>query len=121
MSRYDFSEDGTPDVLSGLDNSTEPNLQIWVTESGGILGNSPEAIYHTSGLNEVMDSKLADFDRDGNIDILVLFELSFRLLQSYSTSNYLKTLKNQQNREKGLYLNRERENAENREKVLATT
>ena len=71
IGRYDFSGDGTPDIMSGLDNSTGPNVQIWYTESGGILSTSPDKAYSTSGLNEVMDFKLADFDKDGNIDLLV--------------------------------------------------
>ncbi|MCD6379723.1 VCBS repeat-containing protein [bacterium] len=71
MGSYDFSGDGTPDVLSGLDNATEKNLQIWVTAGGGVLGTGPDVAYYTSGLNEVMDNSLADLDRDGNIDLVV--------------------------------------------------
>ncbi|MCK4236940.1 MAG: VCBS repeat-containing protein [Candidatus Krumholzibacteria bacterium] len=71
MNKYDFSGDGTPDVFSGLDNSTERNIQIWFTGNDGILSMTPDAAYYASGLNQVMDSKPADFDEDGNIDLLV--------------------------------------------------
>ncbi|UCF05583.1 MAG: VCBS repeat-containing protein [bacterium] len=71
MSRYDFSEDGTVDVMSGLDVGAAPNIQLWYTGNEGILGMVPNVTYITSGLNEVMDGKLADFDKDGHIDLLV--------------------------------------------------
>jgi type II secretory pathway pseudopilin PulG len=74
---YDFSRDGVADVLSGTDNSTEPNIQLWFTAAGGILATSPSTSYHTTGVNEVMDATVADFDLDGTIDILVALKSPF--------------------------------------------
>lgn len=71
MSRYDLSGDGVPDVLSGLDYSTGYNIQIWFTRSEGLLSMIPDAAYASQGLTEVMDCKLADLDRDGNVDLIV--------------------------------------------------
>lgn len=71
MIKYDFSEDGTPDVMTGLDVSMQQNVQIWFTGSEGVISTSPDATFITSGLNEVLDCVYADFDKDGNIDILV--------------------------------------------------
>jgi len=71
MSKYDFNNDLVPDVLTGLDIVAERNVQLWFTGSDGILSTTPDESFFTSGMNEVMDSKLADFDIDGDIDILV--------------------------------------------------
>jgi type II secretory pathway pseudopilin PulG/uncharacterized protein (DUF2141 family) len=70
LEKIDLTHDGTPDVLSGLDNSIERNVQVWFTGSGGILSTSPDYSYLASGLNEVMDFALADLDLDGNIDLV---------------------------------------------------
>ncbi len=71
MRRFDFSGDGTMDVLSGLDNSTGNNLQLWFTKADGLLGVTPDIAYNTEGLTEVMDCKLVDFDLDGHFDLVV--------------------------------------------------
>jgi type II secretory pathway pseudopilin PulG/uncharacterized protein (DUF2141 family) len=71
LSRFDFSEDGTPDILSGLNISTERNVQIWFTGAGGVLSVTPDVAYYSSGLNVVMDGKLADLDLDGVTDLVV--------------------------------------------------
>jgi len=71
LSRYDFSGDGTPDLMSGLDFSLGRNIQIWFTGGGGVLSSTPDAAYVASGSNIIMDSKIADFDKDGSIDLVV--------------------------------------------------
>ncbi len=71
MDSYDFSGDGTNDVMSGLDDATEKNVQIWFTAAGGVLGTAPAIDYYTGGLNKVMDSRLTDFNNDGFIDMVV--------------------------------------------------
>ena len=71
MSKYDFNNDYVPDVLTGLDIVAERNVQLWYTGGSGVLSTTPDESFYTSGMNEVMDSKLADFDMDGDIDILV--------------------------------------------------
>ncbi|MBU8922425.1 MAG: VCBS repeat-containing protein [Bacteroidales bacterium] len=94
MSRYDFSGDGTVDILSGLEISTERNLQLWYTEAEGILSTSPSKSYFTTGMNEVMDSKLADFNNDGDIDILVGLRTSigttgaFEIMEGSGAGNF---------------------------------
>ncbi len=85
MTRYDFSGDGVPDVLSGLDHSTGNNIQIWFTKSGGFLSMIPDAAYASQGLTEVMDCKLADFDRDGNADLLVGLRSSIGNIGAFET------------------------------------
>jgi prepilin-type N-terminal cleavage/methylation domain-containing protein len=74
---YDFTGDGHPDVLDGLDFSIGRNVQIWFTGSGGVLSTSPDAAYITNGANVVMDSKLADFDNDGTVDLVVALKSSY--------------------------------------------
>lgn len=98
MEAHDLSGDGTRDVLSGLDNSTAPNIQIWFTKSGGVLSTTPDAAYITSGLNEVMDSKLADFDGDGNVDLIVglksplgFFEGAFETFIGNGSGNFVQS------------------------------
>ncbi|HMA77238.1 MAG TPA: SdrD B-like domain-containing protein [Candidatus Krumholzibacteriaceae bacterium] len=71
MDDWDINSDGVHDIITGLDRSTGNNIQFWYTESGGILGSTPASEYISSGTNEVMDSDMADFNKDGNIDILV--------------------------------------------------
>lgn len=71
MSRGDLSGDAVPDVLTGLDCNASPNIQVWFTGSGGVLSASPDASYTTFGANVVMDSKLADLDGDGVLDLVV--------------------------------------------------
>lgn len=71
LSRYDFSGDGTQDIMSGLDFGLGQNIQIWFTASGGVLSSTPDAAYVASGTCVVMDSKVADFDENGSIDLVV--------------------------------------------------
>ena len=77
IGKFDLNADGMPDVLSGLDYSTGRNIQVWLTGGGGVLSTSPDAAYITSGSNVVMDSRLADFDNDGIIDLVVALRSSF--------------------------------------------
>jgi len=77
ISRYDFSGDGTLDILSGLDHSTGQNVQVWFTGTGGVLSTSPDAAYLTSGSTVVLDSKTADFNKDGNIDFVAGLKSTF--------------------------------------------
>jgi len=70
MEQYDVTGDGTPDVMSGLDDSTERNIQVWFTGAGGVISTTPDNAYLSSGLNEVMDFALADLNNDGNIDLI---------------------------------------------------
>ncbi|MBN2184214.1 MAG: VCBS repeat-containing protein [Candidatus Krumholzibacteriota bacterium] len=66
----DFNDDGVYDIFTGLDINTQPNLQLWFTQAGGILPVSPDKEYMASGLNEVMDCSLADLDVDGEMDLV---------------------------------------------------
>ncbi len=77
IAKYDFTGDGKADILNGLDYSIGRNVQIWFTGSGGVLSTSPDASYITNGANVVMDSKLADFNNDGNVDLVVALRSSF--------------------------------------------
>lgn len=77
MRAFDYSGDGTPDVVSGLDVGTDPNVQFWLTETGGVLSTSPDVVYHAGGFNEVMDIRLVDLDGDGQLDMLVGLKSSF--------------------------------------------
>jgi type II secretory pathway pseudopilin PulG/uncharacterized protein (DUF2141 family) len=70
MDKYDFSGDHTIDIVTGLDDGVFPNILEWFTGAGGVLSVGPDRAYITSGLNEVMSFKLADFNLDGNIDLL---------------------------------------------------
>lgn len=85
MTRYDFTGDGTPDVMTGLDVSTMPNLQVWFVQTGGLLSVSPDRSYQSSGLNEVLDMRLADFDRDGRADLLVGLKSSVGTTGAFET------------------------------------
>ncbi len=71
MSRGDLSGDTVPDILTGLDCNASPNIQIWFTGGAGVLSTSPDATFITGGANVVMDSKLADLDGDGDMDLVV--------------------------------------------------
>lgn len=71
MNQFDFDGNGVPDILTGLNTSTNQNIQVWFTQDEGILSTSPDEAYHASGLNEVMDSKLVDFNLDGKVDLVV--------------------------------------------------
>jgi hypothetical protein len=71
MNDYDLNHDGVNDVMTGLDRSLTSNIQFWYTGNGGVLTSSPVSQYISSGSNEVLDSRMADFDMDGNVDLLV--------------------------------------------------
>jgi len=71
MNDYDLNSDGVHDIVTGLDRSLGSNIQFWYTGNGGILTSTPVSQYICSGTNEVMDSRLADFNLDGNPDLLV--------------------------------------------------
>ena len=61
--------DNAPDVITGLDAGAAPNINEWFN-SGGVLSVTPDIEYISSGLNEVMDVEMADFNLDGHIDIV---------------------------------------------------
>jgi prepilin-type N-terminal cleavage/methylation domain-containing protein len=69
ISTHDLNGDGIPDVLTGLDDGISPNIMEWFN-SGGVLSVAPDLNYTSSGLNEVMDLELADFNLDGHVDLL---------------------------------------------------
>ncbi len=71
MTRLDLSGDGIPDIVTGLDVSTERNVQVWKTGPEGVLSTSPDYSFNSDGMNEVMDLKLADLDGDGREDLVV--------------------------------------------------
>ena len=71
MVRLDLSGDGIPDVVTGLDVSTERNVQVWMTGAEGVLSMTPDFSFVSSGMNEVMDLKLVDLDSDGHDDLIV--------------------------------------------------
>ena len=83
MRRYDVSGDGTPDILSGLDNSTGNNIQIWFTGANGELSTTPDIAYNTEGLTEVMDCKLADFNLDGHSDLVAGLKSPFGYIGAF--------------------------------------
>jgi prepilin-type N-terminal cleavage/methylation domain-containing protein len=66
----DLSGDNVPDVVIGLDVGISPNITLWFN-SAGVLSGTPDFDYISSGLNEVMDVEMADFNLDGNVDMLV--------------------------------------------------
>lgn len=70
LARNDFSGDGVPDVMTGLDVAISSNMQYWPTAGGGVLSVIPAAAYLSSGFNAVMDLKLDDFDNDGVMDFV---------------------------------------------------
>lgn len=70
MNHYDFTGDHVPDIVTGLDDGTKPNILEWFTGAGGVLALTPDYSYTSSGLNEVMDFGLADFNLDGRIDLV---------------------------------------------------
>jgi hypothetical protein len=70
INAHDVTGDFVPDVFTGLDVGIAPNILEWFTGAGGILSGTPDITYITSGLNEVMDIEMADFDLDGTIDML---------------------------------------------------
>ncbi len=70
MDHNDFNGDNVPDIVTGQDDGLQPNILEWFTGAGGVLSELPDRAYITSGLNEVMDFKLADFNLDGKIDLL---------------------------------------------------
>jgi hypothetical protein len=71
ISIYDFSGDGIMDVLTGLEHNTGDNVQEWFTGGAGQIGSSPNASFITSGTTYVMDSELADLNKDGIKDLIV--------------------------------------------------
>lgn len=71
MVRFDLSGDGVPDIVTGLDVSTDRNLQVWMTEAEGVLSTSPAYSFVSDGSNEAMDLTLADLDDDGEADLVV--------------------------------------------------
>lgn len=77
LASYDFQSDGNVDVFSGLQYSTGNNMQIWVNETAGRLGNTPITSYLAGYSSYVMASKIADFNRDGIKDLVVGLVSSF--------------------------------------------
>jgi type II secretory pathway pseudopilin PulG len=71
LTAYDFSGDGAPDVLTGVQYNTGDNIQIWNDGTKGVLSTSPSAAYLSSGNTYVMDSKLAILTSDGEKDLVV--------------------------------------------------
>lgn len=67
----DFNSDGVADMLTGLEVSTRNNIQAWITRSGGLLGDTPDAATITSGTTEVLDVKLVDINKNGTRDLVV--------------------------------------------------
>lgn len=71
LSIFDLNLDGLPDIISGLEQNTAPNVQIWNCQAGGLLGTTPDSAYITTGSTVVRASKLADLNNDGRPDIIV--------------------------------------------------
>ncbi|MFO7915002.1 MAG: SdrD B-like domain-containing protein [Candidatus Krumholzibacteriales bacterium] len=95
MNVIDLNLDGVKDVMTGLDRSLTSNIQFWYTQSGGVLSGGPDAQYLSSGANEVMDSRMADFNLDGNVDLVVGLKSStgtyggFEVLQGLGGTTFM--------------------------------
>ena len=85
LGHYDFTGDGTHDIISGLDNSTERNIQVWFTGADGIISTTPDNAYLSSGLNEVMGLAIADFNADGHMDIVTGLKSPFGITGGFET------------------------------------
>jgi len=83
MVRFDLSGDGIPDIITGLDVSTERNVQVWMTGAEGVLSTSPDISFVSGGMNEVMDVKLVDLDDDGRADLIVGLKSPFGLVGGF--------------------------------------
>jgi len=71
MARFDLSGDMVPDIVTGLDVSTNRNLQVWMTDQEGVLSTSPDYSFVSDGSHEAMDLKIVDLDDDGTMDLVV--------------------------------------------------
>jgi type II secretory pathway pseudopilin PulG len=69
----DLNNDGTQDVISGLTSATGKTL-VWVTQTAGSRGELPDfpnSFFISSGLGDILDTKLAFLNSDGLLDAVI--------------------------------------------------
>jgi type II secretory pathway pseudopilin PulG len=71
MGSIDLTGDNVPDIMTGLDNGLVPNILEWYNDGNGVLSETPDMSYLTSGINVVMDGRMGDFNLDGRMDLVV--------------------------------------------------
>jgi hypothetical protein len=71
LSLHDFTGDALPDVMSGIEYNTGPNVQIWNSGKLGVISNTPDNTNATSMSTYTASSCTADFNRDGIMDLVV--------------------------------------------------
>ncbi|MEJ2722234.1 MAG: FG-GAP-like repeat-containing protein, partial [bacterium] len=71
LTPYDFSGDGSPDVLTGIHYNTGENIQVWFDDKKGVLGTAPANQYVSTANTYVMDATLADLNNDSAKDLIV--------------------------------------------------
>ncbi len=70
LSMNDFNGDSEVDAMTGLSNPLGSDVNIWLNVSGG-LPEAPNAQYTASSSQTVADSRVVDFDKDGNLDFAI--------------------------------------------------
>jgi len=69
----DLNNDGTEDIISGLTSATGKTL-VWITQGGGSKGELPDfpnSYFISSGLGDILASKLAFLNSDGLRDAII--------------------------------------------------
>lgn len=67
---YDFDRDLREDVMIGTEDQTGNNMQVWLHDAKNLVKFAPDVIW-TSGSNaSVSCTRLADLNRDGNVDVI---------------------------------------------------
>ncbi len=67
----DYTNDGKPDVITGLDYSAGLNIQTWSNDGTGMMSMSPDTSYLSVFPTVIQTSKLVDVDGNGLKDIVL--------------------------------------------------